>query len=447
MPKSPRATVHFLLPFALPTRPQTPSISDEGGVPGTDKLVENAANHAAADADRTLRALLDARQTPALDAMIRRARRVDTDAGDDYQRSLPDARWLARQYGLPSQGPSQDAPLAPFMLLADGGDPNLPSTGGAASVSASAAQTAANRSASTIEWACVEPAHIEVTHDRLVLAHPQSLDIVDAEAATLAEEMAASAAARGLHFVAPTAVRWYLGDSRGTLLPGLQGASPLRAAGRSIDIWLPIDENRLDTRGMPSRSSKWIGFQTELQMAWHEHATNEARAARGARPVNAVWLHGRGKWPAETAADARARPAPFSATFADSPAARGLAIAAKQAAAPLPRDFGAMVATVSANERGARVAESDDVAASRCVLVQSDALSLPMVHEDWRQWLDAFGELDRHWFVPALQALRDRAIDELRFTLCGEHAGTTLSLRRSDLGAFWRRRTFSALLS
>jgi hypothetical protein len=447
MPKRLCATVHFLLPFALPTRPHTPSASEESVAPGADPLAENATRHAVAEADRTLKALLDARETPGLDAMIRRARRLEIDSGDDYQRSLPDARWLARQYGLPGQGPFQDAPLAPFMLLADGGDPTP------ASLDDSDRTLAPSTTAETpIEWACLEPAHIEVTHDRLVLAHPQSLDITDAEARTLAEEVTASAAARGLHFVAPTATRWYLGDSRGTFLAGLQGASPLRAAGRSIDIWLPIDESRLDAHGVPSRSSKWIGFQTELQMAWHEHATNNARAARHARPVNAVWLHGRGRWPSAKETDTRAQAAPFSATFADSPAARGLAIAAKQAAAPLPTDFAALVTALSSKDRGAGVAGERAGAAAApasavdCVLVQSDALSLPMVHEDWRQWLDTFAVWDRQWFSPALQALKDRAIDEIRITLCGEHAGTTLSLRRGDLKAFWRRRTFAALL-
>lgn len=456
MPKRLCATVHFLLPFALPTRPQPSSVPENDAGYGVRHADENlpedgdrdapslpasqggdgaTAAKGGAEADRTLRALLQALQTPGLDATIRRARRVDRDPGEDFQRSLPESRWLARQYGLPPGTASQDAPLAPYMLLADGGTPDP----AAAGVGAGTA----------IEWACLELAHIEVTHDRLVLSHPQSLDIPKAEASALAQEMAASATARGLHFVAPTSSRWYLGDSRGGLLTGLQGASPLRAAGRSIDIWLPIDETRIDPHGMPARSSKWIGFQTELQMAWHEHPVNVARAARGARPVNAVWLHGRGAWPPAAAADVSA--APFLATFADSPAARGMALAANTPAAPLPADFAALMTALStrgaAADTGNAGATPTRAQASDTVLVQSDALSVPMVHEAWHEWLDRFAVLDRQWFAPAIQALRDSTIDEIRLTLCGEQASTTLSLRRGDLWAFWRRRAFADLLT
>jgi len=174
-----------------------------------------------------------------------------------------------------------------------------------------------------------------------------------------------------------------------------------------------------------------------------------ARAARGARPVNAVWLHGRGAWPPASAAGAPAKP--FSATFADSVAARGLAIAANTPAASLPVDFAALTKALSAGGVHAstdqRAKTPTDAQECDVVLVQSDALSVPMVHEAWHEWLERFAALDRQWLAPAVEALQDSTIDEIRLTLCGEQASTTLSLKRSDRWAFWRRRTFADLLT
>ena len=86
--------LHLLLPFALP---------------------------AAADASTALHDI----QSPALDPLIARATLVERVVGEDFQRTLPHERWVARQFGaLPSGAAAADeAPLAPYMLRADGGDP------------------------------------------------------------------------------------------------------------------------------------------------------------------------------------------------------------------------------------------------------------------------------------------------------------------------------------
>ncbi|MFQ6707899.1 putative sulfate exporter family transporter, partial [Bordetella pertussis] len=36
----------------------------------------------------------------------------------------------------------------------------------------------------------------------------------------------------------------------------------------------------------------WRRLLNEIQMVWYEHPVNEARAARGAAPINALWLYG-----------------------------------------------------------------------------------------------------------------------------------------------------------
>src|ERR1700733_4941612 len=85
-------------------------------------------------------------ESPALDKLVARATLVERVIGEDFQRTLPHERWVARQFGATPTGSAADeAPLAPYMLLADGGDPG------------------------SAVWACVQPVHVRIAHDHLVL--------------------------------------------------------------------------------------------------------------------------------------------------------------------------------------------------------------------------------------------------------------------------------------
>src|SRR5580698_5019858 len=85
--------LHLLLPFALPS---------------------------AADAATALHNL----ESPALDRLLARATLDERVIGEDFQRTLPHERWIARQFGVVNSHPASDeAPLSPYMLLADGGTP------------------------------------------------------------------------------------------------------------------------------------------------------------------------------------------------------------------------------------------------------------------------------------------------------------------------------------
>ncbi|MGA7779651.1 MAG: regulator, partial [Paraburkholderia sp.] len=78
--------LHLLLPFALP---------------------------AAADASTALYGI----KCPALDKLLARATLVERVIGEDFQRTLPHERWVARQFGTVASGAAaaDEAPLAPYM--------------------------------------------------------------------------------------------------------------------------------------------------------------------------------------------------------------------------------------------------------------------------------------------------------------------------------------------
>lgn len=348
--------LHLLLPFALP---------------------------AAADASMALHDL----HSPALDKLLARATLVERVAGEDFQRTLPHERWVARQFGAIAANAVDEAPLAPYMLLADGGTPG------------------------NEQWACVEPVHVRIAHDHLVLIDPSALDLSDADAAQLLATAKPLIEELGVKVAAPTPRRWYL---TGAALGKLAGASPLRASGRSIEIWLPHDAQS------GQRSRIWMKLQNEVQMSWFEHPVNEAREARGLPAVNSIWLHAQGV--------AQPVRSPFVRVLSDAVATRGLALAAGVEAAGASASFQAL-GPLGAGQ----------------TLVELGPFAAPFIAQDWAAWQDALGSLERDWFAPALEALETGRLGALALTLAGDTGSVTLTATRGDLRKFWRRRVLASL--
>jgi len=388
----PADRLHLLLPFALP---------------------------AAADASTALHDI----RSPALDRLIGRATLVERVIGEDFQRTLPHERWVARQFGALSNAQAggaaaaDEAPLAPYMLRADGGEPG------------------------NATWACVQPVHVRIAHDHLVLIDPASLELSDDEASTLLAVARPLIEELGVRIEAPQPTRWYLSsDAFGTLA----GASPLRASGRNIEIWLPHEAHSGE------RSRAWMKLQNEVQMAWFEHPVNEAREARGLPAVNSIWFHAQGV--------AQPLRSPFTRVLSEAAATRGLAISAGAATDAPPASFGALMAArraaasgndAAANPAGTvRGATRESHAGNHgesLTLVELDPFSAPYIEQDWARWNSAFAALQTDWFEPALAALQAGELAELGLTLCGDTGSVTLNVTRGDLRKFWRRRVLASL--
>jgi len=366
--------IHLLLPFALP---------------------------AAADASTALHDI----QSPALDRLIARATLVERVVGEDFQRTLPHERWVARQIGaLPVGAAAADeAPLAPYMLRADGGEPG------------------------SATWGCVQPVHVRIAHDHLVLIDPASLELSDDEARALLAVARPLIEELGVRIEAPKPARWYLsGDGFGMLA----GASPLRASGRNIEIWLPHEAHSGE------RSRAWMKLQNEVQMAWFEHPVNEAREARGLPAVNSIWFHAQGA--------AQPVRSPFARVFSDAAATRGLAMSAGVETGAPPASFGALASRAGdANGNSSAATASANATGT---LVELDPFSAPYIEQDWARWNHAFATVQTDWFEPALAALQSGRLDELGLTLCGDTGSVTLTVTRGDLRKFWRRRVLASLL-
>ncbi|WP_086973413.1 regulator [Caballeronia glebae] len=355
--------LHLLLPFALPS---------------------------AADAATALHGL----ESAALDRLLARATLEERVIGEDFQRTLPHERWIARRFGAVTpadQRYADDAPLAPFMLLADGGTPG------------------------DARWACIEPVHVRIAHDHLVLIDPDTLGVHTEEARALLHTARPVIEELGVTLQAPTPLRWYVS---GEALGALAGASPLRATGRNIEIWLPHEARTGE------RSRAWMKLQNEVQMAWFEHPLNLERESRGLPAINSIWLHGQGAMrPVES---------PFARVMSNAAATRGLALAAGVKPSMPPESLASLASLSQDDAQGA-------------TLVELDAFSAPFIEQDWARWNDSLKTLESAWFAPALQALGDGSLGRLSLTLCGDTGSVTLSVTRSDLRKFWRRRPIAAL--
>jgi hypothetical protein len=273
----------------------------------------------------------------------------------------------------------------------------------------------------------VQPVHVRIAHDHLVLIDPASLELSDDEARALLAVARPLIEELGVRIEAPKPARWYLsGDGFGMLA----GASPLRASGRNIEIWLPHEAHSGE------RSRAWMKLQNEVQMAWFEHPVNEAREARGLPAVNSIWFHAQGA--------AQPVRSPFARVFSDAAATRGLAMSAGVETGAPPASFGALASRAGdANGNSSAATASANATGT---LVELDPFSAPYIEQDWARWNHAFATVQTDWFEPALAALQSGRLDELGLTLCGDTGSVTLTVTRGDLRKFWRRRVLASLL-
>lgn len=130
-----------------------------------------------------------------------------------------------------------------------------------------------------------ELVHLALGADQANLLDPGQMDLRPEESAALLDTARPLFDGTGFTVHALSPQRWRLSLPEG-LRP--QTASPQVVAGHRLNEWW-----RQDAETRP-----WRRLLNEIQMAWHEHPVNDARAARGMAPVNALWLYGGGTpWP------------------------------------------------------------------------------------------------------------------------------------------------------
>jgi hypothetical protein len=243
--------------------------------------------------------------------------------------------------------------------------------------------------------------HLRLEQTRLSLIPGKwcgiSRDEADAYAAALNRHF------EGRHvFLAVRPDQWCL---RAGVDAALESASPLELAGGDIDESLP---------GEPG-STEWNALLNEIQMALHEHPANTEREARGAPPVNSVWLWGAGRRPENAHG-------PWHSLTSDDALAAGLAQLAGIRHRALPASAGEWLDR--APEEGRH-------------LIVLDALRAILVLGGTGEHADRLAALEARWFAPLLEALRSHRIGMV--TVHAPDSGHSYETIRGDLRRFWRR--------
>ena len=307
---------------------------------------------------------------PALARLLARGRRTHAEAGSAEA-------WLCEQFSVDRRG---DWPVAPYCLLADGGEPR------------------------THHWLRADPVHLKLEGNRIVLADSALFSLSQQEADNITDSLNAHFSRDGLTFYPLRPERWYL---RAEAAPALETTALPEAAGRSVDALLP--------RG--GDATCWRGRLNEVQMLLHEHAVNVARENAGQMQINGVWLWGGGKLQDAVSA-------PFSAVWSKDALALGLARAAKIAARALPADAADLL----------RASASEGVN-----LVLLDGLRAAAQYSDAHGWRKSMEQLERDWFAPLLHALLQGRIGMVSVHALGPEGVLSAETTRGDLRRFWRR--------
>jgi hypothetical protein len=310
--------------------------------------------------------LAKAAASPGWTALARRARTVGERGPEPRPPSDPGhLRWLAEQLGLPA-----DCALAACSVPTDG--------------------------APDAAWR-IDPVHLHVGRDHLVLTDPAQLRLEPAEADALAAAIAPLLAEDALALAAPVAGPWSLRETDPGRPLRLRTRPLAGAVGRNIDAWMPVGDD----------ARRWRRLLNEVQMTWFTHPVNAERAARGLPAVNSLWIEGR------------------------APAPSRMSNAARTAAA--------------------RLADSPDTAVSvdpgdGATLALDPALLAAQIEGDPLRWLDAWSAMDASVFGPMARAVgpwRDGA----RLVLAGDAGWRTLEVARRADWRFWRRPDPAAFLA
>jgi hypothetical protein len=300
-------------------------------------------------------------------------------AFDPFSPALPHELWLSHALGLTAEIiQASSPPMARAAAAQRGMDVAVPAC-----------------------WFLLQPSHLHIARDHLVLTDRRQLALTDAEARTLFDEARPLFEEVGLALHYMDIENWLV---RADDWAGLKTSTPDAACGHNIDLWLPS--------GPGDRN--WRRLHNEVQMAWHAHPLNEEREARGQKRVNALWLWGGG-----------------------APQARSVVKSGGNDSESTPTLLRATDAPNAAQDLLQNLPDN--------AILLLDQLIEPALGNDWAEWLDRFHRLEANWFAPLQQALKAGDVKEIGLVLSGESVLAEHEPSRNPLRKLWTRPSLAKL--
>ena len=158
-------------------------------------------------------------------------------------------------------------------------------------------------------WLRADPAWLRADMTTVRMFAHGNLGLSCDEIAALTPDLVKLFATYDMVFDAPTTARWYVACPATLSIPDFP--DPDRALG---------DDLRLHAL-TGSEGKFWRVLGNDIQVLLHNHPVNQARVAKGAAPVNGLWLWGGGRLPSVVSSN-------VDGYFGDDPTAMALAAAA-----------------------------------------------------------------------------------------------------------------------
>lgn len=321
--------------------------------------------------------------TPALATLLARAKQEANEDIDPFSRALAHELWLAQKFGLGSQNHVSGPPIATTMMRSLG---HAPASG---------------------TWFVLQPAHLHVARDHLVLTDPWRLPITEQESRALFATVLPLFEESGKTLIYADSHLWFMRSDEWT---ELHTSTPDAASGHNIDIWMP--------RGAGERD--WRKLLNEVQMAWHSDPINQAREMHGLKPVNSLWL-----WGGAAAAIAPGG-TPYQHVFNLSGWIQTLA----ESASVRQAEAGVEGVLNSPGTQG---------------LLYLDALIDPALAGDWGSWINHLQDLENTWFSPLLENLKNGKVQEVRFILTHGSRLIERTAGKFSIKKFWIKPSLDVL--
>lgn len=241
---------------------------------------------------------------------------------------------------------------------------------------------------------CLDPVCIRLDQDQAVLLGNDMLELSEAEAHHLIDDLNAHLAQDGLHIHYLSPRQWVL-QGRFDLTTSTPGDALLG------------NVNKYQPQG--NDAARWRRLLNELQMLLHAHPINQQREQRGELPVNSVWLWGGGgEYSHEKI---------VTQVYSDEPLVHDVALVCDIAHDHLP---GAIEPAI--------------LRTGQTLFVYTEQLRT-IKSRDVYGWFDSLRYLEQYVLGPPLEMLRTGKLDSL--TMYSDTLSLTLT--RKLLTRWWRR--------
>jgi hypothetical protein len=241
-------------------------------------------------------------------------------------------------------------------------------------------------------WFVVQPVHLHVARDHLVLTDYRKLELDVAQSRVLFDAALPLFEELNHRLLFGNEHYWFMQANSWT---DLRTSTPDAACGHNIDAWLPTGASARD----------WRRLQNEVQMLWHQHPLNDTREQTYQPRINGLWLWG-------------------GCTMGES--TWGLDAMASHLIHPaIPIDLGS----------------------DKRAIQLLDTLISPALAGDWSSWMQSMSTIDQQTLAPALSALENGTLDVLNVILSDSTRMSQWTLRPSSLRKFWAKPSLSRLAS